>query len=374
MNNTYNYNPATGKYDDGPDPVYSSELINEYIDQRAGVNLQWQKDGTVFALGASAQPNRTVNITTSQGVTDSTDYKVVNWAPTARIDWRPKDGTFFRLFYMGYSDQPSSTQLQPSMNVSNPLLITLGNNRLNPTFNHMLRGHFRYSDSETFLTLNGMIGGNYTANSIINATWYDAAGVQYSIPVNSEGTYSANFRFMINSPIAKSNFSISAFTNARYSNSTSFVGSWDRQINTGDFVYEDFIAEFQEAFEDGHSFVRNKTNSLSVSQMLRFTYRNDDFEDNFYVGYDEGFNEPQLIWNAHIDKLLFNDKFTLSIKAYDILNQSRNVYRTTTDNYVQDTRNNTLGRYIMISLTYRFGDFGNAGGGGRGPMGPPPRR
>ena len=421
-NNTYNYNPATGKYDDGPDPVYSSELINEYIDQRAGVNLQWQKDGTVFALGASAQPNRTVNITTSQGVTDSTDYKVVNWAPTARIDWRPKDGTFFRLFYMGYSDQPSSTQLQPSMNVSNPLLITLGNNRLNPTFNHMLRGHFRYSDSETFLTLNGMIGGNYTANSIINATWYDAAGVQYSIPVNSEGTYSANFRFMINSPIAKSNFSISAFTNARYSNSTSFVGSWDRQINTGDFVYEDFIAEFQEAFEDGRSFVRNKTNSLSVSQMLRFTYRNDDFEVtlgararynqawysinteqntttwnnnvnasftyslplgftlatdaryNFYVGYDEGFNEPQLIWNAHIDKLLFNDKFTLSIKAYDILNQSRNVYRTTTDNYVQDTRNNTLGRYIMISLTYRFGDFGNAGGSGRGPIGPPPRR
>lgn len=422
VNNTYNYNPATGNYDDGPDPVYSSELINEYIDQRAGVNLQWQKDGTVFALGASAQPNRTVNITTSQGVTDSTDYKVVNWAPTARIDWRPKDGTFFRLFYMGYSDQPSSTQLQPSMNVSNPLLITLGNNRLNPTFNHMLRGHFRYSDSETFLTLNGMIGGNYTANSIINATWYDAAGVQYSIPVNSEGTYSANFRFMINSPIAKSNFSISAFTNTRYSNSTSFVGSWDRQINTGDFVYEDFIAEFQEAFEDGRSFVRNKTNSLSVSQMLRFTYRNDDFEVtlgararynqawysinteqntttwnnnvnasftyslplgftlatdaryNFYVGYDEGFNEPQLIWNAHIDKLLFNDKFTLSIRAYDILNQSRNVYRTTTDNYVQDTRNNTLGRYIMISLTYRFGDFGNAGGGGRGPMGPPPRR
>ncbi|MBO8481247.1 MAG: outer membrane beta-barrel protein [Muribaculum sp.] len=423
VNNTYNYNPATGQYDDGPDPVYSSELINEYIDQRAGLNLQWQKDGTVFALGASAQPNHTMNITTSQGVTDSTDYKVVNWAPTARIDWRPDDGTFFRLFYMGYSDQPSSTQLQPSMNVSNPLLITLGNNGLNPTFNHMLRAHFRYSNKETFLTLNGMLGGNYTSNSIINATWYDAAGVQYSIPVNSEGTYSANLRFMINSPIAKSDFSVSAFTNARYSNSTSYVGAWDMQINTEDFVYEDFIAEFHEAFADGQSFVKNKTNSLSVSQMLRFTYRNDELEVtlgararynqawysinkeqntttwnnnvnasvtyslplgftiatdaryNYYIGYDEGFNEPQLIWNAHIDKLLFKDKFTLSIRMYDILNQSRNVYRTTTDNYVQDTRNNTLGRYIMISLTYRFGDFGGMGGGGnRGPMGPPPRR
>lgn len=422
VNNTYNFDKVSGMYDETPDPVYSSELINEYIDQRAGVNLQWQKDGTVFALGASLQPNHTMNTTTSQGVTTPTDYKVLNWSPTARIDWRPKDGTFFRLFYMGYSDQPSSTQLQPSMNVSNPLLITLGNNGLNPTFNHMLRGHFRYSDSETFLTLNGMIGGNYTANSVINATWYDDAGVQYSIPVNSEGTYSANLRFMINSPIAKSNFSISAFTNARYSNSTSFVGAWNHQIDTEDFVYQDFISDFQEAFEDGESFERNKTNSLSVSQMLRFTYRNDNLEItlgararynqawysinteqntttwnnnvnasftyslplgftlatdaryNFYIGYDEGFNEPQLIWNAHIDKLLFKDKFTLSIRAYDILNQSRNLYRTTTDNYVQDTRNNTLGRYIIVSLTYRFGDFGNAGGPRRGPMGPPPRR
>jgi len=41
-----------------------------------------------------------------------------------------------------------------------------------------------------------------------------------------------------------------------------------------------------------------------------------------------------------------------------------------TDNYVQDTQNNTLGRYIMVSLTYRFGNFGGQRGGMRGPGGP----
>ena len=56
---------------------------------------------------------------------------------------------------------------------------------------------------------------------------------------------------------------------------------------------------------------------------------------------------------------------------YDILNQSRNTYRMTTDNYVQDTQNNTLGRYVMASLTFRFGTFGGQRGGGmRGPGGP----
>ena len=54
---------------------------------------------------------------------------------------------------------------------------------------------------------------------------------------------------------------------------------------------------------------------------------------------------------------------------YDILNQSRNTYRRTTDNYVQDTQNNTLGRYFMVSLTYRFGTFGGQRGGMRGPGG-----
>lgn len=69
---------------------------------------------------------------------------------------------------------------------------------------------------------------------------------------------------------------------------------------------------------------------------------------------------------------------TLRFKVYDILNQSKNNYRTTTDNYVEDTYNNTLGQYFMISLVYRFGNFDRMMGGRRGPGGPggprPPRR
>ena len=31
-----------------------------------------------------------------------------------------------------------------------------------------------------------------------------------------------------------------------------------------------------------------------------------------------------------------------------------------TDNYYSETRNNTLGRYVMLSFTWRFGNFGEA--------------
>ena len=76
-----------------------------------------------------------------------------------------------------------------------------------------------------------------------------------------------------------------------------------------------------------------------------------------------------------IFKLLFKNKFTLALKAYDILGQSKNLSVTDSSNYHQEVRNNTLGRYIILSLTYRFGNFKGNKGGQRGPgmMGGPGR-
>ena len=97
---------------------------------------------------------------------------------------------------------------------------------------------------------------------------------------------------------------------------------------------------------------------LNISTDARYTR---------YDGYNSEFNDPTFVWNAEISKQLFKNQFTLALKAYDILNQSKNTYRSNQSNYVQDTRNNTLGRYIMLSLTYRFGTFGGNRGGMRGP-------
>ena len=73
-----------------------------------------------------------------------------------------------------------------------------------------------------------------------------------------------------------------------------------------------------------------------------------------------------LRWNAKISQTFLQKKLTLQFRVYDILNQSKNYYRTTTDNYVEDVYNNTLGQYFMLTLTYRFGNFNNAMGGGGG--------
>ena len=103
-----------------------------------------------------------------------------------------------------------------------------------------------------------------------------------------------------------------------------------------------------------------------------------DVNYNWYNGYTTP-QEDEVILNAEITKLLFKKKFTLALKAYDILGQSKNLSVSDSANYHMETRNNTLGRYIILSLTYRFGNFGggpggHGGPGGRGPMGGGPRR
>ena len=100
-----------------------------------------------------------------------------------------------------------------------------------------------------------------------------------------------------------------------------------------------------------------------------------DVDYNWYEGYTTK-PDDEVVLNAEITKLLFKNKFTLALKAYDILGQSKNLSVNDSANFHTETRNNTLGRYIILSLTYRFGNFNGNGQrrGHGGPMGPPPHR
>ena len=400
------------------DDIYSSDILNRSINQRGGLSLTYQKPKLRAQLGMALTPTDTYNET--NGETYSS--RVVNWAPQATLNYEFNDYAHMRVRYTGWSQQPSTRQLMPVPDNSDPLNVTLGNPYLQPYFSHNFRANFGYTNKETFTSIHGNIGGGMVDNAITNAKWYDQAGAQYSIPVNGPGTYSANGRLMVNSPIAQSDFSIFSMTNASYNESTSYIGKGTLDTDkyydaaNADFNYDLFHQDFSDLDELTKEFTANKTQTMSFTQRLRLTYRNDfvelvaggrtrmskswytiananvnatwsnqaefsmnwtipgginlisDVDYNWYNGYTTP-QEDEVILNAEVTKLLFDNKFTLALKAYDILGQSKNLSVTDSSNYHLETRNNTLGRYIILSLTYRFGDFG-AMGNRRGPSGP----
>ena len=415
------YNPEGESYD----PTYSSSILNRYINQRAGVSFTWQTDKINAQLGAQVNPTNTHNETNGEVY----DSKVVNWSPAARIRYSMTDNMQLTLNYDGRSSQPSTSQLMPVPDNTDPLNVSLGNPNLTSYFNHNIRAMYRFTDMRTFTSLNASVNGSVVQDAITNAQWYDKTGAQYSIPVNGPGTASMNAMIMANVPVAKSGFSIMTNTNARYNQSTSYIGSGALDTEkyydaaTATFNYALFNKDYADLSKTD-DFINNKIRTMSISEMLRLTYRTDalelvagartnvskswytmnaanakatwnnnasfsvnwtlpfgmnlisDLNYNWYVGYTTE-QKPEFILNAEITQLVLNNKATIALRAYDILNQAKNLMVTDASNYHQEVRNNTLGRYIVVSFTYRFGTFnnrrggGHRGGGPRGAGGPP---
>ena len=64
-------------------------------------------------------------------------------------------------------------------------------------------------------------------------------------------------------------------------------------------------------------------------------------------------------WNASLSYQFLRDRSaTVSLKAFDILGQRSNVQRTVTANYIDDALYNSLTRYFMVSVSYKFNTFG----------------
>ena len=435
---------AYNRTGEAEDPAYSNNILNRSLNQNIGLAFMYQREALRAQLGASAIPTKTYNETYNHEKGEPTIYDpgtIWNFSPRAMLFYDFNDNSNVRLFYFGNSSQPSTSQLNPVLDNSNPLSLALGNPYLNPYFSHRLRSDLEFSNKQTFFTARLHVEGGMVQNPIVSASWYDQNSRAYTFPVNGHNSYTGNVRVMINAPIAKSNFSISNMTNANFSQSGSFIGAANLDMDrflTKDasgsitaFKYDEFHNYYFVESPDqwNKDFLDNTTRSLSLTERLRATYRSDHWEIiasgrtrvtkpwytlqnevaatwnnqvsgsikwtigetgielstdanyNWYNGYTTP-QDPQLVWNASFSVPMFKRQATLSLKAYDILDQARNLSVVTTDNYYQETRNNTLGRYIMLSFTWRFGNFGKAGQqmrarmgqggpGGPGRMGPP---
>ena len=406
------------------DTAYSNKIVNRYINQNIGANMLYQSGKLRAQVGVGLMPTDTYNSTVRRGEEQTYNNKVVNFAPRAMVRYNHSDNTNFFLRYNGRSSQPGVSQLMPVPDNSNPLSVSFGNPYLKPYFSHNLNGEYRHSDLSTFASLTVNFSGSMTTSPIVNTTWYNGqTSAQYSYPVNGPAAYNGSVRVNFNSPIAKSDFSVNNFANISYSQSASYVeknkGSIDMDLyttdgDTGTFDYEKFHADYAD-LGASDKFITNRLQSLNFSESLRLTYRSDyvevviggrtnarkswytvanaqtpmtwnnratfsvnwtplggwtlqsDYNYVWYNGYTT-YQTPEHRLNAQVAKTI--GTFTVALRAFDILNQAKTLSISESGNSYSETRTNTLGRYILLSVSYRFGSFGGRKvGGGMGSMG-----
>ena len=388
-----------------PDPVYSNRFRNNYFNQNIsmGYKKTSQKYNMEVGLALVPQMSKSTDLINSDRNIDT--RWVWNYAPYMRMRYRFSKQTSLMVHYRGRSSQPSLSQLQPVADVSNPMNIVIGNPDLDPSFSHNMMVRFQDFNMESQRSL--MFMGNFqlTQNSIISKTTLDpATNARTTTYVNANGVWNGRLMNMFSMPLRNKKWRVS---NHIFVNGQRTVGFTNDKRNAAmsvnifespgiSFRPDNFEFEIRPQYSIQTTHYSLKSENTPNKNVQRYGGRADinyytswgltlqtDINYSATEGYSDGYNTRTTMWNASISQqFLRNKSLTLSFRMYDILNQRKSISHTTNDQYIQDTWSNTLGRYGMVSLTWRFNTFGkgkepgaNRGGWGGGPGGPgrPPR-
>ena len=331
-------------------------------------------------------------------------------APYARFRYKFTDTRNLNFRYFMRANQPSITQLQPVADESNPKNIIVGNPELKPTFNHNINLRFADFAQGAQRSIMAMANVDFAQNSIVSTVTTDElTGGRTTSYTNVGGVWSAMAMNMLSFPFGASKvwyFTSHLFT--RYGVTKSVTDGVENRSNTWMINYSPGLAFRNSVFDielrPRYSFQNTTTSALQSNTrnihtwggMFDGTYSapfglviSTDLRYSTTSGYSAGYNSDQWIWNGSLAYQFLRDKqAAVTISVYDILGQRKNIFRNVTGDYIEDVIYNSLGRYGMVTFTYRFNTFkkgeqpkdrnadrwggpGRFGPGGGGPGGRP---
>ena len=368
-----------GIYPTTPDTAYSNVFRNVNITNSAQIGFRHVTRSLNYNVGLSFEPTTTSSQDLLKPQNNIPTYTVYNWAPFLWLTYKVDKQTSLRVFYNGRTEQPTIAQMQPVPDISNPLNIVVGNPDLDPSFTHRLRVRFSDYDTNTQRSIMAHLRANYTMNSIISATEFDnQTGGRVTTYENVDGVWNVNGMFMITLPFRDKRWQFNNFTRLGVSSS---VGKNNGELNRANqfTAGESLSLAFRSTYFDtelrGRYNLQYLTNTVqtgnnrtihSYGGTYSFTVNlpfglslGSDISYTGNQGYSDGYNEEVWMWNAQISYSFLKGKnATIMLKGVDLLDMSSNIQRTVTGNYMEDVDYNTLGRYCMLSFSYRFNTFG----------------
>ena len=395
----YQIADATGVLDED----LSNRFRNDQFSQQVRIGYQQNRKTYRLNGGVSINPTMMQSEDIINSARNIPRQWVWNFAPFMRFRYSFSKTKNLAVDYRGSTQSPTMSQLQPVADVSDPLRVVVGNPSLLPAFQH--RFNIRYNDfnQEKQRSLMAFVGASTTMNSIISKTTYDqSTGGQTTTYTNVDGVWSANGMVMFTTPFGNRNWHFSNHAFLRFSRTVGFNNELLNRSSsytvseTPSLAYRTDLIDFELRPYYNLQMTRNSIQQNSDRNVHSYGAR---FDANYYApfglvlgsdfsygntsGYSEGFDNEQWLWNASISyQFLRNRQATITLKAYDLLQQKQNISRSVTANYIQDREFNTVTRYFMLSFSYKFQSFANGSsekdfdygghGPGRRPMGPPP--
>jgi hypothetical protein len=368
------YSKSDEKYDDYIDSL-SSRYQNQVLNQKVIINIQSRAHGLNYTIGGDIlqYANRQENL-----LTDSVlKYQYLTFAPRATLNYDFDKVHSISFSYNGSTQQPSVTQLQPVQNNTNPLYITLGNPNLRPSLSQDFG--ITYSSSQGW---NFNVGLNFstTSNSISTKTYTDSLGRQISQAVNVSGTESGGINVGINHMLMPVGLDIGANANFTLNQNVNYIGNLlsDNDIYGagGGLSIRKYVANvysFRVQSTVNYTYTRSSVNTgmptqfWSQGQNVQLSYFplpglevNTNFNYNWRQKtsiFDN--NNSTFLWNAFMSKNFLQNRLVVTWRINDILGENAGIGRSISGNTITQTTSNIIGRYWMLSATYRFERHGS---------------
>ncbi len=366
------------------DTLLSNRYDYDYMVQKAGIQYRIKTDKVNFMMGVNLQ-YALLNGERIFPVASNTRKAFESALPIAMLNYKFTKTSNLRLFYRASTSAPSMTQLQSVIDNSNPLLLSSGNVNLKQNYSHFLMLRYGLTNPETAQSFFAFISGNYVQNYIANSTFIAQrdtllnneivlhAGSQFTQPVNLNGNLMVNSWFSYGLPLNKIKCNLNLNAGFSYSLTPGLINQQENLSNTynisGGAVLSSNISEkvdFTLSYSANYNIVKNSLQKNSDNNYfyhtagLKFNWNfwkgfvvNTTLQNVLYTGISQGYNQNYFLWNAELGyKFLKDRSLELKFGAYDMLNQNSGVSRTVTETYVEDSKNDVLKRYVLMTLTY----------------------
>ena len=345
----------------------SGNISYRYTVKKVNFNIGTGIGAASYSLfDYATNANRTVNFT--------------NFIPSATFNFTPKQQKKFVLSYLGTTQNPTLLQIQPIIDNTDPLNITVGNANLRQSFTNKFS--FNYNSFKVMKNKYVQLSGSFsnTNDAIATSSRIDAFGKSVNQYVNVDGNYNYGAGFYYDFELFKGiNFGMSTGINGgRYNNIVNGIKNTNDNISTRFGISFSQWADKKINFWTNFDASNNKTvSSIRPGASTNFwSYRNNaniqfKFKKaKFFIDLNTditvyqksaAFPNQRNIYLVHpsMRKVISkNDKWEAKLMVYDLFNQNQFVDRNITSNFISETTNNGIRRYALFSIIYNFSKNG----------------
>ncbi len=371
--------------------VYNDSLSNRYTSNylynRPGINFRINRENFSLTVGTAYQQTQLKGKLISRDTSISRLFHAV--LPLVHFNYDFSNFKHFRFDYTTSMQEPTIEQLQPVINNTDQLNQTVGNPLLKPAYSQQLRTNFTLFNPSSFVSFFAFLNGNYTQNAIVNSQTTTADYVRITMPVNVKYGWNASGTFSASLPVKKINSRFNVGPTYSASGGINVVNLEQNEFNTQtvggtlryNFTFKEIVI-FDASTNLSHQDTRytfsaqqnqsyfNKTYTaeLNVNFLKHYAF-NTEFNFFDYYSATTDFHQTIPLWNMSVSRyLLKNNAGEIKIGVNNLLDRSLSVTQTSSTNYLQQTTNNNLGRFFMVSFTYALNKQLNPTGprGGRG--------